>query len=71
VRRHKSFPREIRNISECSADKFKEALDQFNEGVPDEPKVSGADFTPGACDLFSAQPSNSIIDQIRRMKNGG
>ena len=66
-----SLPREIRNISGCSVEKFKEALDQFLEGVPDEPKVSGADYTPGACDLFSAQPSNSIIDQIRRMRNGG
>ena len=66
-----SLPKEIRNLTGCSVDKFKEALDQFLEGVPDEPKVSGADYTPGACDLFSAQPSNSIIDQIRRMKNGG
>ena len=50
---------------------FKEELDKFLEGLPNEKKVRGVEYTSGASDLFSAQPSNFIIDQIWRMKNGG
>ena len=41
------------------------------ESVPDDPKVTGGIYTPGACDAYSAQASNSVIDQIRRIKFGG
>ena len=66
-----SLPRKLRNRTKCSIEDFKAELDHFLETVPDEPKVSGGQYTPGACDLFSAQPSNSVIDQIRKMTNGG
>ena len=63
-----SLPKTLRNKSKCSIDEFKADLDKFLESVPDEPKVNGGSYTPGACDAFSAQASNSIIDQIRRIK---
>ena len=66
-----SIPKNLRNKTKCSIEDFKADLDQFLETVPDEPKVSGGHYTPRACDLFTAQPSNSVIDQIRKMKNGG
>ena len=65
-----SLPKSLRNKTKCSIDEFKADLDNILEAVPDEPKVSG-NYTPGACDVFSAQASNSIIDQIRRTKFGG
>ena len=63
-----SLPKTLRNKSKCSIDEFKADLDKFLETVPDEPKVNGGSYTPGACDAYSAQASNSIIDQIRRIK---
>ena len=64
-----SLPKQVRNKSKCSVDDFKAVLDDFLASVPDEPNVSGTEYTPGACDLYSARPSNSVIDQIRKMKN--
>ena len=66
-----SLPRKLRNRTKCSIEDFKAELDHFLETVPDEPKVSCGQYTPGACDLFTAQPSNSVIDQIRKMTNRG
>ena len=60
-----SLPKAIRNISKCSVEEFKAELDQFLDRVPDELDINGGSYIPGACDAFSAQPSNSIIDQIR------
>ena len=56
------LPKEILNKTKCSVDDFKADL---------EPKVTGSHYTPAASDLFSAQASNSVIDQIRKLKNGG
>ena len=60
-----SCPKDIRNISRCSVDEFKEKLDIFRSQIPDEPSVPGTEYTPSACDLFTSRPSNSLIDQIR------
>jgi hypothetical protein len=46
-------------------DEFKEKLDNFLGNVHDEPNVDG--LTPTACNLFTATPSNSIIDQARKV----
>ena len=66
-----SLPKAVRNKSKCSIDEFKADLDKILEAVPDEPKVSGGNYTPGACDAYSTQASKSIIDQIRRTNLGG
>ena len=55
----------LRNTSKVSVDEFKEKLDQFLEKIPDEPNVEG--LVPTACNQFNASPSNSIIDQVRRL----
>ena len=52
-----SLPREIRDLSNCSKDKFKNCLDKFLHAVPDEPQITG--YT-----LFKRAESNSIIDMI-------
>ena len=61
-----SLPKEIRNISKCSVEDFKFKLDGFLTRVPDQPKT--ANLVPEAFNQFSAKPSNSIIDQVRRMR---
>ena len=58
-------PAQLRNMKNCSVDEFKMQLDLILAKVPDERKVTGSEYTPSACDLFSGNPSNSIIDQIR------
>ena len=60
------LPSSIRNLSGITVDEFKFKLDQFLSRIPDEPSVEG--LTPSACDLYSAAPSNSIIDQSRIIK---
>ena len=60
------LPPSIRNISKVTVDTFKEKLDKFLSNIPDEPNVEG--LTPATCDLYSAAPSNSIIDQARVIK---
>ena len=60
------LPSSIRNISRVPVDTFKEQLDQFLSEIPDEPNVEG--LTPSTCDMFTAKPSNSIIDQSRCIK---
>ena len=52
-------------MKNCSVDEFKMHLDLILAKVPDEPKAFGSEYTPSTCDLFSGNPSNSIIDQIR------
>jgi hypothetical protein len=60
-----SIPKKIRNMTKVPVDKFKERLDKFLEMVPDEPNVVG--LTPATCNQFTAAPSNSILDQVRRV----
>ena len=58
-----SLPKHIRNIRRVSIDDFKEHLDKYLQKIPDEPNVEG--LTPATCNLFTAAPSNSILDQSR------
>ena len=60
-----SLPILVRNITKCSVEDFKLKLDKALSRVPDEPNISGGQYTPRACDQFTGKPSNSIIDQIR------
>ena len=62
-----SLPKKIRQISKCSVDQFKAKLDEFLSKVPDQPKTPS--LVPEACNQFTAKPSNSLMDQMRRMKN--
>ena len=59
------IPKRIRNMTKVSVEKFKEHLDKFLEMVPDEPNVAG--LTPATCNQHTAAPSNSILDQVRRV----
>ena len=52
------IPKYLRNISGCSVDSFKNKLDKFLQGVPDEPTIPG--YTGGNGSLYG---SNSLIDQ--------
>ena len=53
-----ALPKPIRDLTGCSVEKFKGALDKFLGAVPDEPQVVGMT-------LFRRAESNSITD----MKN--
>ena len=61
-----SLPQNIRNLSKISVDEFKIKLDKYLELLPDEPKIGG--YYPSACNQFSGNPSNSIIDQGRFLR---
>ena len=61
-----ALPKEIRNFTKCTVDEFKFKLDQFLMRIPDQPKTST--LVPQACDIYSAKPSNSIIDQTRKLR---
>ena len=63
-----SLPAKVRNISNCSIDDFKMALDKYLETVPDEPNMTG--LTPGGC-TAEAGASNSLLDQAKRSKLTG
>ena len=63
-----SLPAKIRNMSKCSIDDFKTALDKYLETVPDEPNVTG--LTPGGC-TAQARASNSLLDQAKRFRLTG
>ena len=60
-----SLPANIRNLTKCSIEDFKMALDKYLENIPDEPSVSG--LTPGGC-TAEARASNSLLDQTRRAR---
>ena len=61
-----SLPKHLRSISKVSVEEFKEKLYKYLQQIPDEPNVEG--LTPSACDMFTASPSNSIVDQARNNK---
>ena len=66
------LPQNIRNLRKCSIEEFKSKLDEYLARIPAEPKLPG--YTPSASDLFSGQPSNCLVDQIRNYnenKKGG
>ena len=58
-----SLPKSLRNLNRTSVDDFKLHLDKYLEKIPDEPSLPN--YTPTACNLFTAKPSNSIVDQGR------
>ena len=41
------------------------SLDKYLEKIPDEPSLPN--YIPTACNLFNAKPSNSIVDQGRKI----
>ena len=58
-----SLPINLRSLSNISVEEFKAKLDKYLETIPDEPILP--DYTPSVCNLVTAKPSNSIIDQGR------
>ena len=52
-----SLPKDIRNISNCSTDKFKLRLDNYLQSVPDFPHLPGLG-------KYSVAMSNSLIHMI-------
>ena len=63
------LPPKIRNMTKCSIDEFKFALDQFLTKIPDEPSLPG--YMPRACSQISGKPSNSLVEQARNTSQGG
>ena len=61
-----SLPRNVRNVTKCGVEQFKEALDCFLTKVPDEPKTDG--LTPGATDIISGRATNSLEYQCARRR---
>ena len=64
-----AVPKSVRDTTKVSVEEFKEKLDRFLQKIPDEPNVDG--LTPGACNQWTAAPSNSILDQVRRVPSRG
>ena len=59
------MPIQVRNITKFSVNDFKTELDKVFSRVPDEPNISGSEYTPKTCDQFTGRPSNSLIDHMR------
>ena len=55
------LPKKIRNLTKIEVDDFKEALDDFLSGIPDQPKAPG--LTPAAMSA-TAEHSNSLLHQV-------
>ena len=53
------LPKKLRNITNYPVEDFKEKLDEYLTGVPDEPKIGG--LMP-----LSFEQSNSLIFQVAR-----
>ena len=65
-----SLPKSIRSLTKISVDDFKWKLDKYLENLPDEPVLPN--YTPSAtCNIFTARPSNSIVDQSRTKRRPG
>ena len=65
------LPPKIRKMTRCSIEDFKTELDNFLSKIPDEPNVSGGQYTPRACNQTTGKPSNSVTDQVRTLNIGG
>ena len=63
-----SLPKYLRNLNKVPVEDLKEQLDKYLETIPDQPCIGG--LTPAAWDLFTAMPSNSIVDQMRCFQQG-
>ena len=59
-----ALPQSIRDLRSCDIIQFNEKLDCFLSKIPDHPKIGT--LVPDCCDYITAQPSNSLIDQIRQ-----
>ena len=59
-RLYNSIPLYLRTRTDTSFDTWKCKLDKFLETVPDNPNTSR--ITSGLCDMFSAKPSNSLLN---------
>ena len=64
-RLYNSLPRELRNLTGCGTEMFKEKLDQYLAGIADEPAFPG--FIPTGITETGA-PSNSLIYQAAGRK---
>ena len=58
-----TMPFELRAMSKCSLNTFKNALDKFLDWVPDTPLSQK--YHPSPMDMFTSKPSNSLVDWIR------
>ena len=58
------IPKNIRNLTNCSKEKFKSSLDMFLKLIPDEPQIPG--YTK-----FRSAHSNSILHMYRYVKQSG
>ena len=63
------LPAKIRNMTGCSIDDFKFALDQFLMKIPDEPNVPGANQQLAI--KLQESHQNSLTDQVKTVKQGG
>ena len=59
-----AYPQTLETKKKCSIDDFKFLLNEFLSKIPDEPKLLG--YIPTASNLNTGQPSNCLIDQIRK-----
>ena len=60
-----NLPMSIRNISNCSINTFKNALDKYLNLFPDTPLSQT--YYPAPVDWFTSRPSNSLVDWTRHM----
>ena len=65
------LPQKIRSLEKCSVEDFKYELDQYLATIPDEPNVPGTEYCPRATCQITGRPSNSLIDQVQKVNNGG
>ena len=49
-------------FNSLTLDAFKQKLDKFVSGIPYEPNIG--DQTPRTCNICTAKPSSSIINQV-------
>ena len=60
------LPKSVRNMKTNEIEEFKQTLDEYLSKVPDEPKCDG--LIPGASNVLSGRPTNTIIYQVARRK---
>ena len=60
------LPKSVRNMKTKEIEEFKQTLDEYLSKVPDEPKCDG--LIPGASNVLSGRPTNTIIYQVARRK---
>ena len=58
-----SLPSEVRSVTYVSVEKFKTALGEYLEGVPEEPPVYNGNHRNSQLDLKTGGPTGSRSDQ--------